>query len=567
MKSLDAMTGMQLAQAGKLAEALPYLDRANRAAPTDVALLHAVASVLQSKGRAADAVSRYRHAASLLPENIEVLSGWARAFLLAGEYGQALPLLERALMLDPGYADAGGLLGTLLWEADDADLVCNLLQPLVSRHPLHASLLSQYGHALVAAERMQEAQTAYERYRTLRPDDPVVCVEMGRLAASRGDSAAALEYFRMALAIDARHAPALWGIAQSGNGQLDPPTLARVQELAASEPDAVHSSVLHDVLSRHHDRAGEFALAAEHAGRMNALQAELVPAQKRYSDRQHALEVDVAIRSYIPQLFQRLENAGSTQRRPVFIIGLPRSGTTLLERMLAAHPSIIGVGEQSFARTSFQRALFESGGMIGMLAPSAVAAAAGWHLHMLEDRLQRLAIPRDGERIVDKLPDNYLLAGWLRIAFPNAAIIHCLRDPRDVALSCWQTQFAKIRWCFELEHIAHRIEQHRRLLRHWRATIGDHLTEIRYERLVADPETELRRALAAIGLEWHADVLGFAERKGVVRSASQQQVRQPLHARSVGRWRHYKEALQPILPRLNAIAAQDALDAETSSAP
>jgi hypothetical protein len=186
---------------------------------------------------------------------------------------------------------------------------------------------------------------------------------------------------------------------------------------------------------------------------------------------------------------------------------------------------------------------------------------------MLEQRLLRLAIQQRTDRIVDKLPDNYLLAGWLHIAFPNAAIIHCLRDPRDVALSCWLTQFADVQWSYDLQHIAHRIEQHRRLMQHWRTTIGDHVTEIRYERLVVDPETELRRVLAAIQLDWHPDVLAFAGRKGFVASASRQQVREPIHARSVARWRNYEHALQPILPRLNAIAALDALDADCLSAP
>jgi hypothetical protein len=177
-----------------------------------------------------------------------------------------------------------------------------------------------------------------------------------------------------------------------------------------------------------------------------------------------------------------------------------------------------------------------------------------------------MAIQSHADRIVDKMPDNYLLAGWLHLAFPNAAIIHCLRDPRDVALSCWMTQFNDMQWSNDLEHIAHRIQQHRRLVRHWRATIGDHLTELRYEHLVADPEKELRRALAAIGVDWHPDVLAFADRKGFVASASRQQVREPIHARGVARWRNYEHVLQPILPRLNAVAAQDMSEAEAAPA-
>jgi tetratricopeptide (TPR) repeat protein len=560
MNSPDATTGFELARQGRLADALPYLEQANRAAPADVPLLHACASVLQSAGRMADAVERYQRAAALLPDNIEVLSGWGRALLLSGEYGKALPLFDRALTLDPGYADDGRLFATLLWEADDADLACDVLKPLLDRRPEHTGLLRQYAHALEVAERLPEAQAAFERYKALRPEDPAVYVELGKLASMRGDANAAQEHFNAALAIDPQRASALWAITQTGKGPLDPETLARMHELAQTEPDIDHSLALHYAQARHHESLGEFQVAQTHIARVNALQAELVPQHKRYSEEKHALDIDNLIRAYTPQLFEYLGHVGNPTRRPVFIIGLPRSGTTLLERMLASHPSIVGVGEQSLAHKSLQRALIESG---GTLTPAAIDAAARWHLQTLEDRVQRLEIRGSGERIVDKMPDNYMFAGWLRIAFPNAAIIHCLRDPRDVALSCWQTQFSKIGWSHDLEHIAHRIEQHRRLMRHWRATIGDHLTEIRYEPLVDDPETELRRALAAIGLEWHPDMLDFAERDGIVRTASLQQVRQPLHGRSVGRWRDYEEALQPILPRLNAVAAQDALEADS----
>lgn len=562
MHSTDVSIGFELARQGRLADALPYLDRANRAAPAAVPLLHACASVLQWAGRPADAEERYRLAASLLPDNVEVLSGWARTLLMLNDHSQALPLLDRALDLDPRYADDGGLLATLLWEFDDADLVCEILQPLVDRRPEHAGLLRQYGHALEMAERLPEAQAAYEQYRALRPDDPAVRVELGKLAAIRGDTSAALDYFNAALAIDPQRASALWAVTQIGSGRLDPQALEKVRELAQSEQDSDHSLVLHYTQARHHDSVGEFRAAQTHLAQVNALQAELVPPHKRYSEQQHARDVDMLIQGFTPELFERLGSVGLATRRPVFIIGMPRSGTTLLERMLAAHPSIVGVGEQSIARRSYQHALLESGGPT--LTPSAVDTAARWHLHMLEDRVRRLEIQRSGERIVDKMPDNYLFAGWLRIAFPNAAIIHCLRDPRDVALSCWQTQFSKIGWSFDFQHIAHRIEQHRRLMQHWRATIGDHLTEIRYESLVADPESTLRPVLAAIGFDWHSDMLDFAQREGIVRTASHQQVRQQLHARSVGRWSDYEEALRPILPRLNAIAAQDAVDAESS---
>ena len=568
MNSTDATTGFQLAQQGRFADALPYLEKANHAAPADVPLLHAVANILQWAGRMTDAEYRYRLAASLLPDDLGVLTGWARSLLLIGEGGQAIALFDRALKLDPHYADAGGMFDMLLWNVDDPDTACTILKPLVAQNPQHAGALLQYAKALAAAEYMREAQGAYERYWKLQPQDPLPAVELARLAVNRGDSSSAAGYLQSALAIAPDYAPALWEKSQIEGERLDSSTLARVIELTQAEQHPFTLAALHDVLARHYDRIGEFRASAAHTTRVNALQTELVLPQNRYDPKQRELETDITIANHTPEVFRRLRDSGSKDRRPVFIMGLPRSGTTLLEQMLASHPSIVSVGEQTIAGASFRRALMASQGtMLEELDAAVVGDATTWHLQMLEDRMRRLSLRSDAERIIDKLPDNYMFAGWLSIAFPNAAIIHCLRDPRDVALSIWRTQFSRIAWGFDLGHIVHRMEQHRRVMRHWRTTIGSHLTEIRYEELVADPEVQLQRALAAIGLDWHPDVLGFAGRKGFVRSASQHQVREPLHTRGIGHWRHYEETLQPILPRLDAIVAQDGLDAGSANSP
>ncbi len=547
---------------GRFTDALPYLDRANRAAPTDLPLLHAVANVLQSTGHGAEAVARYRYSADLLPDNAEVFTGWARASLLIGENAQATALLERALTLEPRFADPGGLLDMLLTELNNSDTSCSLLEPLVTRHPERANLLLQYAYALTASEYLDAAQDAYKRYSVLQPQDPLPHVELARLAVNRSGFEGAIRHLHAAFVIDPDFPPALWEKSQIDGGRLDETTLDRVLKLVHSEPDPWRLSSLHDVLVRHYDRIGEYATAAAHVASVKKLDRQLALPQNHYDPGPRERETDVTIANFTSEVFDRLRDMGSSDHRPVFIIGMPRSGTTLLQQMLVSHPAIISVGEQRFADASFRRAMVEAGSVMLEAVPATVIAdAANWHLQQVEEHIRRLSLRSDAERIIDKLPDNYMFAGWLSIAFPNAAIIHCLRDPRDVALSCWRTQFSKINWSLDLDYIVRRIEQHRRLMRHWRSTIGSHLTEIRYERLVADPETELRRLLTATGLDWHPDVLDFAERKGFVRSASQYQVRQPLNSRGIGHWRNYQDALQPILPRLNAIAEQDALEA------
>jgi tetratricopeptide (TPR) repeat protein len=569
MNTSDVATGIKLGQMGRFEEALPFLERAHRAAPTDVPLLHAFANALQLTGRPDEAVRRFGHTATLLPNNVEVLLGWARAWWKAGEDGEGLILLERTLALDPRIADMGGLLDKLLTDLDaDPELSWDIFKIMVARFPERADLLHRYADASMAAEHMDVAADALERYSTLQPGDPSCHVELARLAVMRGDFEAGHRYLDAAFAIDPDYPPALWEKVQIEGGQLDDATLARVHQLLQSERSHSMILVLQNLLARHHDRIGDYSSSAAHITRANAIRTQVVPPDKRYRPERLVNDTDLTIADLTPAVFDSLRDAGSTDARPVFIIGMPRSGTTLLSQMLASHPSIISVGEQTIAIRSFWRVLIKGrSATVAGIPASVIREAADWHMQKLEDRVGRLSLRTDGERIVDKLPGNYMYAGWLAIAFPNAAIIHCLRDPRDVALSCWRTHFTSINWGLDLEHITHRLEQHRRMMRHWRTTIGDRLTEIRYEQLVADPEAELRRLLAAMGLDWHPDVLAFAERKGLVRTASLHQVRQPLNSQGIGRWRRYEETLQPFLSRLNAIAAQDDIEMGASCAP
>jgi hypothetical protein len=165
--------------------------------------------------------------------------------------------------------------------------------------------------------------------------------------------------------------------------------------------------------------------------------------------------------------------------------------------------------------------------------------------------LERLRQYRaSAQRVVDKMPDNYLMAGLIATLFPRARIVHCRRDVRDVALSCWMTRFRHITWASDLGHIAGRIANYQRLMEHWRQVLPVPMLEIDYEETVADLEGVARRLVAWCGLEWDPACLAFHENKRPVRTASVTQVRQPIYTRSVQRWRNYAEALAPLLAAL-----------------
>jgi hypothetical protein len=269
-----------------------------------------------------------------------------------------------------------------------------------------------------------------------------------------------------------------------------------------------------------------------------------------YDPASHTQFVTEMMAACSPEFFRRLQGLGVDSERPVFIVGLPRSGTTLAEQILASHSQVFGAGELRYARDDFDSLPSVMSrndptmSCLTQLDAQTIHTVAGRHL----DRLA--ALDADAVRVVDKMPDNYLYLGLLAVLFPKAKFIHCRRDLRDIAVSCWITNFRHIRWANDPEHIASRFNEYRRLTNYWKDVLPVGVLDINYEDTVADLEGVARRLVAWCGLEWEPGCLAFHETKRPVRTASVTQVRQPVYTRSVARWKHYEEALGPLFSRL-----------------
>jgi hypothetical protein len=273
--------------------------------------------------------------------------------------------------------------------------------------------------------------------------------------------------------------------------------------------------------------------------------------RKDYDPDQHAQFVDAILRVFDGEFFARWSGQGVDSRRPVFVFGLPRSGTTLVEQVLASHSQVHGAGELRLVRKTFEAIPAAVGrneiprDCVAHLDAAALQKLAQSHL----DQLQAI----DGgqsARIVDKMPDNYLYLGLLAVLFPNATFIHCRRNLRDVAVSCWMTDFRSILWANEPAHLAARFQEYCRLMDHWRGVLPKPVHVVDYEETVADFEAVARRLIAACGLEWEPACLEFHRTKRPVRTASVIQVRQPVYRRSVGRWKQYQHELADLFVAL-----------------
>ena len=275
----------------------------------------------------------------------------------------------------------------------------------------------------------------------------------------------------------------------------------------------------------------------------------------QYDPARYASFVDSLLATFTPPFFARTGGFGLETELPVFIVGLPRSGTTLVEQILASHTQAFGAGELHYCDETFEAlpgALQRNDTPLACL-PDLDRETARLLAQRHLDKLQALA-PR-ALRIVDKMPQNYQYLGLIRLLFPQARLIHCRRDLRDVALSCWMTNLTSLSWACHADHIAAHFADYARLMEHWRSVLPAPPLDVDYEELVQDTEAVARRIVAWCGLAWEPGCLRFYRTQRPVRTASAAQVRQPIYKSSLGRWKNYQEPLGELFARVHRLRA------------
>jgi tetratricopeptide (TPR) repeat protein len=532
----------------KYDEALTAYRQALQLRPAYVDALNNMGTALRDMGRRDDAETTYRQALGLKPDSSSVLNNLALMHKEWEQYADASALLTRSLLVDPNNAKTLTYLALVKLEQKqiaDADIAAARALTLA---PADAEALNAMG--LVRFEQ-QCPDAALVHFRRAIARKPVLADahnNIGNVLREGGRIAAACAAYEQAVKLDPREVAYYGNLSDAKKFTEGDAHLAAMEDHArnAESLTPIARSRLKFALAKAYDDLGRYDEAFACMREASALKRKGL----NY-DEAGTLESFDRIRSTFDR--KLLAKAGGfSSSLPVFVVGMPRSGTTLIEQILASHPAVYGAGELGDFNWLVDQ-LPGTGGKAFYYPQDASALSADQLCALGKayvDRQRRRA--PNAERVTDKMPANFLFLGLIHLVLPEARIIHVMRDPRDTCLSCYSKLFtAEQNFTYDLAELGRYYRKYAELMAHWRDVLpATTMLEIQYEDVIADLEGSARRIVEHCGLEWHPDCVAFYEARRPVRTASATQVRRPIYRTSAGRWRNYQRHLGPLLAAL-----------------
>jgi tetratricopeptide (TPR) repeat protein len=517
-----------------------------RAAALDDQSGRSDANDLLSRGAFAEAAAAYRRLLERAPEDAEILNNLGAALLNLGQSKEAEQCLLRAIEADPQSAPAHCNLSIVLRLRGllaESEAAARRALQIKAKDP---DSLYSLGTTLLMLGRLNEAKAHFAQVLKLAPRYTGAMVALSEIAKIKGRFEDAETMLKRALHINANLPNALASLVTLRKmTPSDASWLDRAEALLAAKITPQDEAALRFAVGKFCDDVGDYERAFKNYQRGNEILKGFAPP---YDGRAYARFVDTSIREYPPGRFPSERAASpptqhaSASGKPVFVVGMPRSGTSLVEQIIASHPQAAGAGELNFWAIAYN----EHGetDQKRLIDPSTREKLAA-------DYLQRLsANSPDALRVVDKAPVNSDFLGLIHSILPNSRIIYLQRDPIDICLSCYFHALTSPQnnFTMDLSDLANYFRTHRKLVAHWRAVLpAGTLLEVPYEELVADPAGWSRKIIEFIGLEWNQRCLKFYETKREVATASSWQVRQKIFTGSVKRWRRYEKFITPLL--------------------
>ncbi len=469
----------------------------------------------------------------------------------AGRLPEAETLYRWVLRCQPGQPDALNLLGVMATAVGQPENAIELIRQAALQLPNEPDFHGNLAAAYQAAGRVADAVRHYRESIRLNPANVKQYLFLSDALVELGQPGEALSHALHARQLDPDSALAycaLGDLAGHGYYTLTEADVRHMLQLLDAGPGSPQdASLLAFTLAAYWERKCRYEEAFACYRRANDCKREVYrQANQAFDQEKHHTLIDHLIAVFTPEFVQRVRHFGIDSEVSVFVVGLVRSGTSLVEQILASHPEVHGAGERKDI-DQLTTTLHEQIPTADKYPACVPQLEPGLARSLAYGYLQRLAREAGtARRVIDKMPHNYLHLGLIAMLFPRAKIIHCRRDPLDVCASAYFQNFKWQPHAASLDDIAFHHQQYTRLMDHWRRVLPLPIHDAVYEEIVADPQAGSRALVDFCGLEWDDGCLSFYRNERVVQTASKLQVRQPIHNRSVGRWAPFQAHLEPL---------------------
>ena len=466
-----------------------------------------------------------------------------------GKLPEAEKIYRKILTVDPNHSDSLHLLGLIAHQAGKSLTAVELIHKAIRKRPHNPVYYNNLGNVLKDQGRLDDAVSCFQKALRLNPDAAETCINLGNALKFQGKIETAEAIYRKALSIKPDFISAYYNLAQlKAFGENDEAfkTLDSIQKnrnLSAKETVEIHFTLGKMYAdSGDHDRAFQNYYAGNEFNKKFR--------EPAFNLDHFEKQISLYINTFDSDFFTRKKDCGVETELPVFIIGMPRSGTTLVEQILSSHPHVFGAGELSFINQMINT-LFQQN--IG-LSFSEILQTLDLRIvkHFADQYLNRLCASFKGAmRITDKLPGNFLNLWFIALLFPNVKIVHCRRHPVDTCLSCYFTNFDRdLGYTYDLKTLGLYYRQYQRLMTHWHQVLPAPVLDVQYEELVENQVAVSRKMVKFCGVEWDDHCLEFYKNDRPVETASGVQVRRKIYSTAVGRWKNYENRLTPLIEAL-----------------
>ena len=499
--------------------------------------------IFKDQGKFGEAVACYRQIIAFLPDCTEAYNELGIALYDQGKPDEAIASFRQALALKPDYAEALNNLGNTLKAQGMLDEAVACYRKAISLQPDHAQVYCNLGNALEEQGNLDEAEVCISRGVALDPEYPEAHYSLGVIFRQKGRMADAISCFRKALSYKPDHILAYKGLTSIVKYTEADEVVHAMKDLYSKDNLPAEDRVnLGFALGKVFEDIGDFDESFDYILAANRLKREL----SDYSIENDRNLFERIKTTFSPEFFAAHRDAGNSDPTPIFILGMPRSGTTLVEQILASHPLVFGAGElRTLANLAGAVCLGEKRvqypDCLPDLGMDVFANLAVNYLKIIRE------YSTDAERITDKMPHNFLHIGLIGTILPKARVVHCTRDSMDVCFSIFKKDFTGVHgYAYDLADLGRYYNLYRDLMAHWDKVLPGFIYNLRYEDLVEDQRNQTKNLLDFCGLPWDEACLAFHETERKVSTASAGQVRQPIYRGSVKLWKRYEKQLEPL---------------------